>query len=87
MISKAFANELTTSYYAPLILFAESLIIFESSISIEPAPPITFLDFIALLTTIMESFKDLSASLINYSAPPRRTIVDDYVLGQSLNIL
>ena len=39
-------------------------------------PPATMLEnFIALLTTIIESFNDLSASLINYSAPPLKTIV------------
>jgi len=39
-------------------------------------PPATMLEnFIALLTTMIESFSDLSASLINYSAPPLKTIV------------
>jgi hypothetical protein len=37
------------------------------------------LAFIALLTIIMESFNDRSASLMNYSAPPLKIIVADCV--------
>jgi hypothetical protein len=33
--------------------------------------------FMALLTIIIESFKDLSASLMNYSAPPLKIMVAD----------
>jgi hypothetical protein len=39
-------------------------------------PPATIEEnFIALLTTIMESFKERSASLMNWSAPPLKMIV------------
>jgi len=40
-----------------------------------------------LLTIIIESFNDLSASCINYSAPPLNRIVADKDFGQSLKIL
>jgi len=75
--SKDLANASTTSYLAPLMDLDSSLMILESSISIEPAPPITLLAFIALLTTIILSLRDLSASLMNYSAPPLKIIVAD----------
>jgi hypothetical protein len=41
-------------------------------------PPATIVEnFMALRTTIMASFKDLSASWMNCSAPPLRMIVAD----------
>lgn len=40
-----------------------------------------------LLTIIIASFKDLSASAINYSAPPLKTMVADLLWMQSLNKL
>ena len=51
-------------------------------------PPATILEnFIALLTTMIESLSDLSASLINYSAPPLKTMVAVLDDGQSLKRL
>lgn len=51
-------------------------------------PPATILEnFIALLTTMIESFKDLSASLINYSAPPLKIMVAVLDAGQPLKRL
>jgi len=35
----------------------------------------------------MESFKDLSASAMNYSAPPLKTIVTDFDAGHSVRRL
>jgi hypothetical protein len=53
--------------------------ILDNSISMEPAPPMMLLDFMALLTIMMESLRERSASWMNYSAPPRRMMVADYV--------
>ena len=47
----------------------------DNSNSIAPPPATTVEYFIALLTIMIASFKDLSASLINYSAPPLKMIV------------
>lgn len=47
----------------------------DNSNSMAPPPATTVEYFIALLTIIMASFSDLSASEINYSAPPLKMIV------------
>lgn len=49
----------------------------EISISIAPPPATIVLNFIALRTTIIASFRDLSASWMNCSAPPLRIMVAD----------
>lgn len=61
--SNAFANEVTINYYFPLIFYlAYYLKYIDNSNSIAPPPATTVEYFIALLTTIIASFKDLSAS-------------------------
>lgn len=52
-----------------------------------PPPGTMAENFIALLTIIIASFKDLSASAMNYSAPPLSTIVEDLALGHSVKRL
>jgi len=50
-------------------------------------PATILLAFIALLTIIIESLRDLSASCINYSAPPLKIIVAVLDSEQSLKRL
>jgi len=52
-----------------------------------PPPGTIFLALTALLTIIIASFNDLSASAMNYSAPPLNTIVLVYDYGQPVNKL
>jgi len=76
--SRAFAKLKATIYSLPYIPKAYFLRCFEISISIAPAPGTTAVAFMHLFTTITASCKDLSASSINYSAPPLKIIVDDF---------
>jgi len=71
----------------PLIVLACSLKYLDNSSSIAPPPTTIFYAFKALLTIIIASFNDLSASAINYSAPPLKIIVAVFVFGHSLNML
>lgn len=79
MISRALAKPLMTNYVFPLIFLRYSLKYLESSISMAPPPATTAYALMALLTIIMASFNDLSASSMYWSAPPLRTIVHDLV--------
>lgn len=56
-------------------------------ISVAPPPATTLLVLKHLLTIMMASFKDLSASLMNCSAPPLKMMVADLVFGHSSNKL
>jgi len=85
--SRALAKLLITNYVFPKVSLAFYLKKEDNSISIAPPPATIFLAFMHLLTIIIESFKDLSASYINYSAPPLNMIVADSDFGQSLKIL
>jgi hypothetical protein len=62
MVSKALAKPLMTNYCLPLIVLKYSLKNLESSISIAPPPATTAYALIALLTIIIASLSDLSAS-------------------------
>jgi hypothetical protein len=77
--SSDFANMFMTSCSLPEISTANYLSPFESSIYVAPPPATTLLVLKHLLTIIIASFKDLSAYLINCSAPPLRMIVADLV--------
>ena len=79
MISKALANMFMTSCSFPEILTACSFNYLESSISVAPPPATTLLVLKHLLTIMIASLRDLSASLMNCSAPPLRMIVADLV--------
>ena len=79
MISRALANIFMTSCSLPDILTACSLSLLESSISVAPPPATTLLVLKHLRTIIIASFRDLSASLMNCSAPPLKMIVADLV--------
>jgi len=68
--SNALAKEFITIWIFPGVYLASILNYLDNSISIAPPPATILFAFIALLTIIMESFNDLSASYINYSAPP-----------------
>mmetsp|Transcript_20316 Transcript_20316/g.19254 ORF Transcript_20316/g.19254 Transcript_20316/m.19254 type:complete len:209 (-) Transcript_20316:781-1407(-) len=85
--SSAFANEFRTSYCLPETPLRYSLRNLESSISMAPPPATTEYARMALLTIIIASFKDLSASSMYWSAPPLRTIVQDLVPTHSVNKL
>jgi len=87
MTSKALANALMIIYCFPLMLLACSLKYLDNSNSIAPAPTTIFYAFKALLTIIIASFNDLSASAMNYSAPPLKIIVAVLVVGHPLNKL
>lgn len=63
--SKALAKALIIYYSLPSVSLAFYLKYLEISNSTAPPPATTCLVFMALLTIIIESFKDLSASLIN----------------------
>lgn len=60
--SKALAKALTIYYSLPGISLAYYFKYLDNSNSIAPPPATMCLVFIALLTIIIESFKDLSAS-------------------------
>lgn len=75
--SRALAKELITYYSFPSVSLALCLKYLEISSSTAPPPATTSVVFMALLTIIIESFKDLSASLMNYSAPPLKIMVAD----------
>lgn len=83
MTSKDFANMFMTSCSFPEISTACYLRPFESSISVAPPPATTLLVLKHLLTIMIASFNDLSASLMNCWAPPLRMIVADLVWGHS----
>jgi hypothetical protein len=68
-----------TNCYFPEIYTACYLSPFESSISVAPPPATTLLVLKHLLTIIIASFNDLSASLMNCSAPPLKIMVADLV--------
>lgn len=71
----------------PLIFQDSYLNNFESSISTAPPPGIIVLVFATLLTIIIASFKLLSASFKNYSAPPLRIKVAVLLLGHPVKKL
>lgn len=68
-----------TNCYFPEISTACYLSPFESYIYVAPPPATTLLVLKHLLTIMMASFNDLSASLMNCSAPPLKIIVADLV--------
>lgn len=87
MTSRALAKARITMCCFPFCFMPYSLKYLEISISIAP-PPGTILDaFMHLLTIMMASLSDLSASWINCSAPPLKTMVAVLLLGQSMNML
>lgn len=71
----------------PVIYLASYLNNLLNSISIAPPPGTIFSVLITLLTIIIASFKLLSASLINYSAPPLNNIVAVYDFGHDVKKL
>lgn len=75
--SKALAKALIIYYSFPSVSLALILKCLESSSSMAPPPATIYLVFMALLTIMMESLRDLSASLMNYSAPPLKMMVAD----------
>lgn len=77
MTSKALAKALIIYYSFPVVSLALCLKYLEISNSIAPPPATISVVFMALLTIIIESFNDLSASFINCSAPPLKIIVAD----------
>lgn len=81
MISKDLANIFITNCSFPWILIAWDFIPLDNYISVAPPPATTLLVLKHLLTIIMASFNDLSASLMNCYAPPLKIIVADFVLG------
>jgi len=62
MTSRAFAKAFTTTYYLFEMVLAYARNSFESSNSMAPPPATIDLNFKALLTIIIASFNDLSAS-------------------------
>ena len=87
MTSNALANPNTTSCSFPEIFIPTCLTCLLSSISIAPPPGTIETAFVALLTTITASLIERSASSMNCSAPPLRTIVTVFVVGHPLKIL
>lgn len=79
--SKDLAKALIINYYFPEIVLAWCLKYLDNSSSIAPPPGTMDENFMALLTIIIASLRDLSASWMNYSAPPLRTIVEVLDLG------
>lgn len=77
IISKALAKALIIYYSFPSVSLALCLKYLEISNSMAPPPATISVVFMALLTIMIESFKDLSASLMNYSAPPLKIMVAD----------
>lgn len=65
MTSKALAKALITYYSFPSVSLAMCLKYLEISNSMAPPPATISLVFMALLTIIIESLRDLSASLMN----------------------
>jgi hypothetical protein len=85
--SRALAKALIIYYSLPELSLALCLKYLDISNSTAPPPATISVVFIALLTIMIESLRDLSASLINYSAPPLRIIVAECALVQLLNKL
>ena len=79
MIYKAFANMFITSCSFPEILTECSLSLLESSISVAPPPATTLFVLKQRRTIMMASLSDLSAYLMNCSAPPLKIMVADLV--------
>lgn len=77
--SSDLANMFITSCSLPEIQTAYYLSPLESSIYVAPPPATTLFVLKHRLTIIIASFKDLSAYLMNCSAPPLRIIVADLV--------
>lgn len=78
MTSSDLANMFMTSCSLPDTSTAYSFNPFDNSISVAPPPATTLLVLKHLLTIMIASFKDLSASLMNCSAPPLKMIVADF---------
>ncbi len=79
MTSSDFANMFMTSCYLPETSTAYYFKPFDNYISVAPPPATTLLVLKHLLTIMIASFNDLSASLMNCSAPPLKMIVADFV--------
>lgn len=77
--SNDLANMFITSCSFPEIYTAYSLSPLESYIYVAPPPATTLLVLKHLLTIMIASFNDLSAYLMNCSAPPLKMIVADFV--------
>ncbi len=77
MTSRDLANMFMTSCSFPEISTAYSFNPLDNAISVAPPPATTLLVLKHLLTIMMASFNDLSASLMNCSAPPLKMIVAD----------
>lgn len=77
MTSSDFANMFITSCSLPWMVIEWFLSPFDSSISVAPPPATTVLVLKHRRTIMIASFNDLSASLMNCSAPPRRMMVAD----------
>ena len=82
--SRALAKALTTSCCLPLMLLAWWSKCLESSSSVEPAPATILEALMALLTIMIASLRDLSASWTNCSAPPLITRVAVLLYGKRL---
>ena len=80
MISKALENMFITNCSLPEILTACSFNLLESSIYVAPPPATTLFVLKQRRTIMIASLSDLSASLMNCSAPPLKMIVADLVL-------
>lgn len=87
MTYKDLANMFITSCSLPEISTAYSFNPFDNYISVAPPPATTLFVLKHLLTIMIASFNDLSASLMNCSAPPLKMIVADFEWGQSSNKL
>lgn len=87
IVSRALAKPLMTSCYFPSIVLRCSLRCLESSISMAPPPATTASDLNVLLTTMIASLRDLWVSSRYWPAPPRRTMVLDFVLSHLVNML
>jgi len=77
IVSRDLANMLITNCSFPLIWFPYFFKPLDNYISVAPPPATTVLALKHLRTIIIASLRDLSASLMNCSAPPRRIIVAD----------
>ena len=77
--SRDLANMFMTSCSFPWIVMAWDLIPLDSYISVAPPPATILLALKHLRTIMIASFKDLSASLMNCSAPPLKIMVADLV--------
>mmetsp|Transcript_45718 Transcript_45718/g.74573 ORF Transcript_45718/g.74573 Transcript_45718/m.74573 type:complete len:229 (+) Transcript_45718:458-1144(+) len=87
MISNAFAKAPIISCALPCMLRLYSRRYRLSSISIAPPPGTTALYLRALLTTMIASCRERSASSINCSAPPLRITVADLASGHPVKRL